>query len=96
MAVIEHPVTASDARQSLMKTLKRFREQGLEARPVIFGAHRKAEAVVVPYETYRMLLEIAEEASVARTVTERSNQDDGSRFTLGEAAQKLGIDLEEL
>lgn len=41
-------VSVSDARDQLTATLRRFREAPGEATPVVFGSHRKAEAVIVP------------------------------------------------
>lgn len=41
-----------DARANLPKILKRFRRFGRRAQPLVFGAYRKPEAVVLPYQAY--------------------------------------------
>jgi PHD/YefM family antitoxin component YafN of YafNO toxin-antitoxin module len=48
-----HPV--SEARAELSRALARFRREGAAAEPVIFGSHRKPEAVVLPFEAYAKL-----------------------------------------
>lgn len=48
-----HPV--SEARAELSRALARFRREGAAAAPVVFGSHRKPEAVVLPYEAYAQL-----------------------------------------
>lgn len=44
-------VSVADARENLSKILKTFRADP-RATPVVLGAHRKAEAVIVPYADY--------------------------------------------
>jgi hypothetical protein len=48
-----HPV--SEARAELSRALARFRREGAAAAPVIFGSHRKPEAVVLSFEAYAEL-----------------------------------------
>jgi PHD/YefM family antitoxin component YafN of YafNO toxin-antitoxin module len=48
-----HPVSV--ARAELSRALARFRREGAAAAPVIFGSHRKPEAVVLPFEAYAEL-----------------------------------------
>jgi predicted nucleotidyltransferase len=43
--------TVALARNDLSRTLRRFRAGDLE--PVVLGSHRKPEAVIVPYASYR-------------------------------------------
>ena len=43
--------TVALARDNLSRTLRRFRSGDLE--PVVLGSHRKPEAVILPYATYR-------------------------------------------
>src|SRR5262245_2276266 len=47
----------SEAREQLSQALARFRREGVAAEPVIFGSHRKPEAVVMPFELYAELIE---------------------------------------
>lgn len=52
----ENVLSASDARKGLNATLERFRREGVNAEPVVFGSHRKPEAVMIPYVRYQQLL----------------------------------------
>lgn len=78
------------ARNELPQTLKRFRAEGEAAAPLIFGAHRKPEAVVIPFELYSQLLPAIEELEIARLVRERAQA--GQARPLGELAGRLGLD----
>jgi PHD/YefM family antitoxin component YafN of YafNO toxin-antitoxin module len=48
-----HPL--SEVRQRLSGILSRFRREGPTAEPVVFGSHRKPEAIILPYEEYELL-----------------------------------------
>ena len=48
----------SEARSELSRALERFRREGAAAEPVIFGAHRKPEAVVIPFALYEQLVQM--------------------------------------
>lgn len=88
--------TISDARSQLTRYVARFRKEGLDAAPVVFGDHRKPEAVVVPFELFHLLLGLAEDATIAERIRERDSRDTGERTTLAAAAAEFGIDLAEL
>ncbi|RFA17031.1 hypothetical protein B7R22_01685 [Subtercola boreus] len=72
------------------KALKRFRAEGSASEPLIFGSHRKAEAVVIPFELYTALLPAIEELEIADLVRERSSA--GSSVPLSDLADQLGLD----
>ena len=91
-----HPVPTSVARRELTQTVSRFRDEGADAEPVVFGSHRKPEAVVLPYEAYEALMVLAEEYAIAARIRERDAADTGTRYTLDEVADELGVDLEAL
>jgi DUF1365 family protein len=74
----------------------RFREQGLEAEPVLFGDRRRPEAALLPYEMFQLLLDLAEDAAIAYRVRERIATDDGARVSLADVAAELGVNLDEL
>lgn len=90
------PETISDTRELLTGHVARFRKEGLEAEPVIFGERRKPQAALLPYETLRLLLEVAEDVVIAERVRERDATDSGNRTTLAEFASEFGVDLDEL
>jgi len=51
-----HEVLATrEARAQLPAMLERFREAGADAEPVVIGARRRPEAVVLSYERYMQL-----------------------------------------
>lgn len=53
MARRPHDVLATrEARAQLPTMLERFREAGADAEPVVIGARRRPEAVVLSYERY--------------------------------------------
>lgn len=95
MSVV-HPVPTSVARRELTQTVSRFREEGARAEPVVFGSHRRAEAVVLPYEAYEALMALAEEYAIAARIREQDQADSGRRYTLDEIADEFGVDLDAL
>ena len=88
--------TISDARSQLTSHVARFRAQGIEAEPVVFGDHRQPEAVLLPFETFSLLLDVAEDITIAERIRERTLADIGNRTSLAGVAAKLGVDLDEL
>ena len=90
------PETVSDTRARLTGHVARFREEGIEAEPVIFGERRKPQAALLPYETFRLLLEVAEDVVIAERIRRRDAADLGNRTTLSELAAEFDVDLDEL
>ena len=62
-------LSSADMRKELGATLERFRSGGTA--PVAFGAHRKAEAVIVPAAEFEALLNLVEDLQIAATARER-------------------------
>jgi hypothetical protein len=50
----------SIARAELTTRVAEFKNLGSEARPIVFGSHRKPQAVILPYELFTELLDVAE------------------------------------
>ena len=50
----------SIARAELTTRVAEFKDLGAEARPIVFGSHRKPQAVVLPYDLFTELLDAAE------------------------------------
>jgi antitoxin StbD len=90
------PETISEARTRLPAHVRRFREQGLDAEPVVFGVRRQPDAALLPYEMFELLLDVAEDIAIAERIRERDAADGGKRTTLADAAAEFGIDLEAL
>jgi antitoxin StbD len=55
----------SEAREELSRALARFRREGASAAPVIFGSHRKPEAVVIPFEAYALVADVLQRRQAA-------------------------------
>lgn len=88
--------TISDARKHLTGHVARFRAEGLDAEPVVFGDHRQPEAALVPYEMLALLLGVAEDIAIGERIREREAADPGARTSLADLAAELGVDLDEL
>lgn len=84
-----------ELRSELPKALARFRHEGLTAQPVVFGAHRKPEAVVIPFELYASLLPVIEDLEIAALVRERVAEE-GPDIPLADVAARFGIDIAAL
>ncbi len=59
----------SEAREQLSNALARFRRDGAAAQPVIFGSHRKPEAIIIPFELYAELVEHRRRSRAAANAT---------------------------
>lgn len=53
---VDEVLPTRDARAKLPSMLAAFRARGADADPVVIGAHRRPEAVVLSYERYLALL----------------------------------------
>jgi PHD/YefM family antitoxin component YafN of YafNO toxin-antitoxin module len=87
MAAKSHDVlTTREARAALPAMLERFRQEGADAEPVVIGARRRPEAVVLSYERYLRLAGGRERvaATLARRVDEA-----GATLLDGDAVLKL-------
>lgn len=71
-----------EARTQIPRALRRFRAEGVTAAPVVFGAHRRPEAVVIPFELYKALLPAIAEFTQNRS--EKLARTDPPRAFLGE------------
>ncbi|TEX48256.1 MAG: hypothetical protein B7C54_00430 [Acidimicrobiales bacterium mtb01] len=88
--------TVSDTRKHLTGYVARFRAEGIDAAPVVFGDRRQRDAVLLPYETFVLLLDVAEDIVIGERIRERAANDNGRRTSLGEVAADFGIDLDGL
>ena len=88
--------TISKTREQLTTHVARFRDAGASAEPVVFGDHRKPEAVLLSFETFQVLLDIAEDAVITQRIRERVASDTGERIPMDDLAKELGINLDSL
>jgi antitoxin StbD len=95
MASRQTVVPSAEARNHLSSYLKQFREKGGQADPVVFGAHRKPEGVILSYERYEWQTEILDELVASEEVREAIAQDTGKRVELVDVAREAGFDPAE-
>lgn len=58
MVTVALPVQPlSEVRKRLSETLARFGREGARAKPVIFGAYRRPQAIVLPYAAYEEMVD---------------------------------------
>lgn len=94
MTTLEHRIrTSREAREALGDTLSHFRDEGITAEPVVFGAQRKPEAVMIPFETFQALVPLMENLTIAETIRPRIEA--GGARPLSELADDLGLDPAE-
>jgi hypothetical protein len=95
-AVITEVLAMAEARKGLPQTCRAFEQQGAEAEPVFFGAHRKPAGVMLSYERYLELLDRLDDLAIALIVRERDQSDGGKRLTVDEVLDDLGFDRAKL
>ena len=88
-------IPAADARRDLPKYLRNFRKSPTQAAPVIFGPHRKPEAVLLPIEQYEALLDRVEELTVRQEIADVLAKDSGKRRDVADLAREHGFDPAE-
>ena len=76
--------------------LRSFRRSGRRAEPVVVGAHRKPEGVILSYARYLDMLDALDNQAIAVEVDERLASRDGKSVGLDEAANELGFDAGDL
>ncbi|MCK2029655.1 MULTISPECIES: hypothetical protein [Microbacterium] len=83
----------SEARAQLPDALRRFRKEGALSRPLVFGGHRRAEGVVIPFDLYVDLIPAIEDLEIAYLVRQRSEA--GETGELADIASDLGLDPDD-
>jgi len=85
----------NEVRSDLSAITAAFRKEGATGGIVIFGAYRRPQAAVIPYELVELLDPVIEDLVISLRVRDRLSQDDGGRRSLAEVAADLGVDLNE-
>lgn len=83
----------AEAREAFSKVVARFRAEGMTSRPVIFGSHRKPEAVTIPYELFKALLPAIEDVLAAELIRQRTAQPE---VAWDSALSELGISQQQV
>lgn len=96
IAMAEAGVEATSvARAQLTTTVAKFKKLGAEARPVVFGSHRKPQAVLLPYDMFVQILDIAEglpsypKTTEPATATKEQKEIRVEKDHLGSSTQEL-------
>ncbi len=79
----------SEARREFSTILKGFTDKS-HSEPVYIGAHRKAEAVLIPVSVWEYMLDLLDDSAIAKIVEER---EDGPfvETTLEDLAKEIGV-----
>lgn len=86
-----HDVLATrEARAALPAMLERFRQAGADAEPVVIGARRRPEAVVLSYERY---LQLAGGRQRVAAALERQTREAGETIDADEAMEIANQEL---
>lgn len=72
--------TTSQTRQDLTKILADFRAKGKKAIPIIFGSHRKPEAVLVPAKVWQKVIDEIDDLRLEIEVHKRLSSPQNSRL----------------
>lgn len=81
----------SKVRAELSSTVTRFRTEGLLSHPILFGSHRKPEAVLISLELFEHLLPEIENIQLNEALERRIN-DGQKRISFEELVAQVGID----
>ena len=79
----------SEARREFSTILKGFTNQS-HSEPVYIGAHRKAEAVLIPVSVWEYMLDLLDDIAIAKIVEERKD-DPFVETTLEDLAKEIGV-----
>lgn len=94
MATKPHDVLATrEARAQLPAMLERFRRSGSKAEPVVIGARRKPEAVVLSYERY---LQLAGGRGRVAAALESQVREAGQQLEVDEALELANEELHQM
>jgi antitoxin StbD len=89
-----HDVLATrEARAQLPALLERFRQAGADAEPVVIGARRRPQAVVLSYERY---LQLAGGRELVAAALERQTREVGESLDADEALELANQELHEM
>ena len=82
-------IPVSQARTDISTILKSFTSNS-SSEPVFIGAHRKAEAVLVPVSLWEEILDVFEDIEIGKIVLERASGI-SNRQTFEEIVKKLEL-----
>ena len=83
---------SAEFRKRLPSVLRTFRAERAAAAPVIVGAHRKPEAVLISYDLFELLLPLIDDHEIAQIARERI--DGGPAEPIDDLAAEFGVDFD--
>lgn len=86
-------MTIGEARRAVADVLWRFRIEGSTAAPIVFGAHRRPEGVIIPFQLYAELSSVIEDLQLAELVRVRATA--GLSVPLAEVAAGAGLEPDD-
>ena len=86
---LKEVMPVSEARREFSTILKSFTDQS-HSEPIYIGAHRKAEAVLIPVSIWEYMLDLIDDIAIAKIIEARK---DGPfvEMTLEELAKEIGL-----
>lgn len=85
-------LSTGEARARLNQIAAGFDDAGADAEPVVFGSHRRAQAVIVPWVLWQRIAPVIEDALDAEQARTRIGQTDGQWLTHEQLLASLGRD----
>jgi antitoxin StbD len=90
-------LSTREARNSLPRMLRFFRDAGERTRVFVIGAHRRPEAVVISYDEYLRLIDLEADRELEAVAASRLDGGAESReVDLAQVAHELGVDPERV
>jgi len=91
MKPVTEVIPTSEARSGFLGYVRGFRDNP-RAAPVVVGAHRRAEAVIISFDSYLGLLDRVEDAEIRETVNRRLSEAGDHRLTTEQVLREAGLE----
>lgn len=85
-------IPSAEFRKQLPSVLRRFRAERASAAPVVIGAHRKPEAVVISYDLFEALIPLIDDREIAEITRKRIAA--GPPESIDDLAAAFGVDFD--
>lgn len=92
MATTRHReiLPTTEARAKLSQIAAQFERDGVAAKPVTFGSHRRPQGVIIPWKLWLEILPAIEDRLDAAEIRQRLSDAGAERVDFSEAAESLG------
>lgn len=92
----EGVLSTREAREHLSDFLREAREAGADAPVHFYGAHRKAEAAIMPADLATELLDLMDDVVIGEEIRRRSETDEVHSGTVDEFLEGAGVDVDRI